>query len=246
MGVKANFYHPLAEKLVNADLLAASVDLRGLGTSSVRPSSKVDFGYLDMIEDFKKTIDQLKNRYPNQKIYCLGHSLGGQIACLTLAKYPDLAEGIILTAANDVYYKGWTGKQRYANLMAYNVFPLLSRIVGYFPGHKVGFGGKAAKTQLIDWGYVGRNGIFKITGDSLNYETALKQLIKPILAIDVEGDWLAPKASMEHLYHKFNKSAPLTTFTLTQAATGKKLNHFNWVKKSDLIVAELLKWLEKI
>ncbi|MFK7978794.1 MAG: alpha/beta fold hydrolase, partial [Saprospiraceae bacterium] len=211
--------------------------------SSVRPSSTIDFGYLEMIEDVKIITDTIKQQFPNQRIYALGHSLGGQIEALTQAKYPNLFDGLILVAANSVYYKGWTGKQRYVNLLGYYVFNLMSQVLGYFPGHKIGFGGKAAKTQMIDWSHVGKKGVYKLVGDPLDYETALKALKMPVLAIYIEGDWMSPKASMEHLYRKFNKGTPITGFTLTNAFTGVKLNHFNWVKNSAGIVKVIKDWL---
>ena len=243
MGVKASYYAPLAKNLVSKGITAMSVDLRGLGTYSIRPSRKVDFGYLEMIEDLKTVVHFIKKNYPKQKIYGLGHSLGGQIAALAQAKYPDLLSGLILTAANSVYYKTWSGKQRYFNRIGYSIFPLLSRLLGYFPGHKVGFGGKAAKTQLLDWAHVGRTGKYKIIGDNLDYEKALKQVNIPVLAVYIEGDWMSPKAAIAHLYGKFSAASPITNYTLTKAETGVKLNHFNWVRNSDSIVEEVKKFI---
>jgi len=246
MGVKAKYYTSFVEKLAAANFTVITNDLRGLGTSSLRPSSKVDFGYLDMIEDFNTVVSTIRQQFPKQKIVALGHSLGGQIAALAQAKYPNLLDGLIFTAANSVYYKGWSGKQRYLNLLGYTLFPLISRIMGYFPGDKVGFGGKAGKTQLIDWAYVGRNGQYKIIGDDLDYEQALSEVKIPVLAVYIEGDWLSPKAAMAHLYGKFNPTAPITNFTLTRAATGVKLNHFNWVKNGEKIVQTIQKWVLNI
>lgn len=243
MGVKASYYKPFVQQLQENGLMAITADLRGLGLSSVRPSSKADFGYLEMVEDLKIITEVIKNKFPNQKVYGLGHSLGGQIAALAQAKYPNLLDGLILTAANSVYYKGWAGKQRYTNLFGYYVFNLMSQVLGYFPGHKVGFGGKAAKTQMIDWSHVGKTGRYKLVGDSLDYEAALKQLKMPVLSIYIEGDWMSPKAAMAHLYQKFHAAAPITNFTLTRAATGVPLNHFNWVKHSGEIVKTIKEWI---
>ena len=127
--------------------------------------------------------------------------------------------------------------------MGCTLFPLLSQLFGYFPGHKVGFGGKAGKTQLIDWGHVGRTGKYKIKGDVLDYEKALKQVNLPVLAIYIEGDWLSPKAAIAHLYGKLSLSAPITNYTLTSAKTGVKLNHFNWVKNADGIIEAVQDWI---
>ena len=243
MGVKASYYEPFVQQLKEQGLMAITADLRGLGLSSIRPSSKVDFGYFEMVKDLKVITDVIKKEFPNQKIYGLGHSLGGQIAALAQAKYPSLLDGLVLTAANSVYYKGWAGKQRYTNLFGYYVFSLMSRMLGYFPGHKVGFGGKAAKTQMIDWSHVGKKGWYQLVGDSLDYEAALNQLKIPVLAIYIEGDWMSPKAAMAHLYQKFNSAAPITNFTLTRAATGVQLNHFNWVKNSTTIAKAIKNWI---
>ncbi len=245
MGVKASYYEPFVNNLVAHGITTMSVDLRGLGTYSIRPSNKVDFGYLEMITDLKTVVDTIKSKYANQKVYALGHSLGGQIAALAQAKYTHLFAGLVLAASNSVYYKTWSGKQRYFNRIGYTVFPILSRIFGYFPGHKVGFGGKAAKTQVIDWAHVGRTGRYKIIGDDIDYEKALKKVNTPVLAIYIEGDWLSPKAAIAHLYEKFNERTPITNYTLTRAETGVKLNHFNWVKNGDGIVESIKKWLNK-
>jgi len=91
--------------------------------------------------------------------------------------------------------------------------------------------------------YVGKNGHYKIIGDTLDYEAALQQLKMPVLAVYIEGDWLSPKTAMEHLYQKFNVAAPITNFTLTRKATGVNLNHFNWVKNSEDIVKAIKDWI---
>ncbi|MEM6320513.1 MAG: alpha/beta fold hydrolase [Bacteroidota bacterium] len=246
MGVKASYYQPFLTALASTNnRIVASVDLRGLGTSSVRPSADMDFGYLHFINDLKTVIQFLKNKYPRRKIVVIGHSLGGQIAILGQAKFRNLLDGLVLIAANSVYYKGWSGKQRYVNLLGYTLFPILSRIVGYFPGHKVGFGGKAAKTQLYDWAYVGRNGVYKISGDSLDYEKALKNTQLPILAIDIEGDWMSPPKAMAYLYGKLHAKSPIERFTLTTQATGGQLNHFNWTKHSQPLVEMINRWSDR-
>ena len=50
-----------------------------------------------MIEDLKTITEHVKQQFPNQKIYALGHSLGGQIGALAQAKYPNLFDGLILS-----------------------------------------------------------------------------------------------------------------------------------------------------
>jgi predicted alpha/beta hydrolase len=246
MGVKASYYRPFIEKLLRYNFHVCSVDLRGLGTFSTRPSAKEDWGYAELVSDLFTVIDYLKGKYHNKKIYCLGHSLGGQIASLSLAKNPQLFDGLILTASNSVYYKSWEGKSRMAARLSYLLFPRISNILGYFPGDKIGFGGRAAKTQIVDWAYAIKNGRFKLKNDAFDYESNFKKIKKPILTICIEGDWLSPKKAIDHLCQKFGNDANIHQYTLSTEEAGRKLDHFNWVKYGDPIPKVINEWLQPV
>lgn len=245
MGVRASFYESLALSFNEADIAAATVDLRGLGNSSLRPEKKDDFGYKDMIEqDYQSIINSLKKYYPNKKIYLLGHSLGGQLACLYTAKYKPQIEGIILIASCSIYYKNWTGLQRYKILFVFRFFSLLGKIFGYVPGKKVGFGGNEAKGVIQDWAHQGRSSKYEPHGDAFDYELGLKKLLHPILAISFEKDSLTTKAAVEHLLAKFNQRTPKTHHYITKDhPLEQNYNHFNWVKKPENIVGLVANWM---
>ena len=51
MGVRASYYAPLARAISAAGLHAVTSDLRGLGTSSLRPTRACDFGYEEILTD---------------------------------------------------------------------------------------------------------------------------------------------------------------------------------------------------
>ena len=50
MGTPARVYTPLAEAFVAAGINAAVIELRGIGSSSLRAGKKVDYGYRDVAE----------------------------------------------------------------------------------------------------------------------------------------------------------------------------------------------------
>ena len=243
MGVRAEFYKPFAATLNQAGITCVTADLRGLGTSSVRPSSKVDFGYKEMIEDVSVIVQQVKEIFPNQSLYIGGHSLGGQIVSLYVGKNPKAVSGLVLIAACSIFYKGWQGSEQLKTRMGITFFPLLSKLFGYFPGDKVGFGGKGAKTMLLDWSHVGKTSKYEIINDPFDYETAMATTAIPIFSAVIEGDWMAPQLAIQNLYRKFNSDSSVTEFALTKAAVGKSLNHFNWVKNGERLTEEISDWL---
>lgn len=245
MGVKASYYQPLAEKFAQNGIIAITVDLRGHGTSSVRANRKNNFGYSEMIADYAIIIETIQQQFPQNKKYIVGHSLGGQIGALYLSQNPDKVDGLILIACCSVYYKGWKGLGKWRILMATQMFSGLSSAMGYFPGNKIGFGGREFKTVMKDWAKQARTGKYMPENNDHDYENSLNLLQKPVLAISFEPDNFAPKKAVEHLLGKMIMADKTHHHLIPDKKKGiPKLSHFSWVKKSDRVVEEVVYWLK--
>lgn len=245
MGVAGSYYQILAEHLAAEGHVAFTTDYRGIGHSSVRPP-KADFGYKEIIEfDYKEIIETVIDLFPDNPIYLLGHSLGGQLGGLYLGRYqPKQVHGIILIASCSVYYRGWPGMTAYATLFGTQLFGLISTGLGYFPGKKLGFGGTEAKTVMRDWSRQARIGKYLIEGSDFDYEGALAELKLPVLAISIQGDNFAPRQAIMNLYHKYHDSAPKDHHHLSPEEAGiPKLNHFNWARQPSGVVKVIQSWL---
>ncbi len=241
MGVRGSYYKPLAEALTAEGFIGVVTDLRGLGHSSIRPSKKENFGYREMLDlDYQTILETVRDRFPTHKIYLLGHSLGGQLGCLFASRKPQILDGLILVACCSVYYKGWQGLGAYRTLFGTQLFRGIAKMLGYFPGDKIGFGGLAAQGVLEDWGQQAKTGKYIIGGDDFDYEAALKQLNSPVLAVSFAGDHLAPRNAVQNLYEKFQKPEAVLHRHL-DADTG--YTHFNWVKRPNQVITEIKEWL---
>lgn len=245
MGVRASYYQSLAEELSNNNFTAVTIDLRGNGDSSIRPSRKVNFGYHEMIEyDYPMVVDYIKKQYPNQAIYLLGHSLGGQLASLYASKNPEKIQGLILVACCSVYYKGWSGMQSVQTLLGTQFFNLVSNILGSFPGRKIGFGDLEAQGVMNDWARQARTGKYVLTNSEFDFETALKQVELPVFTISFYKDKLAPKQAVANLLAKFAGTKNQSHLHLEKDdPRNEKYNHFNWVKKPKGIVELIGQWM---
>lgn len=248
MGVKASYYEPFAEALADLGLTTITADLRGLGHSSIRPSRAVDYGYADMLDlDYRGIFDQVEKEFPERPRFVLGHSLGGQLASLFLSRYPEEAKGLILIAACSVYYKGWAGIQQFRTWFGTQSFGAIARTLGYFPGHKLGFGGMGSKTTLLDWSRQARTGRYELSNSDFDYESALRRLKTPVLAISIEGDNLAPRKAMENLYQKFDSSIEVKHLHVSaQESQVLNLGHFNWARQPAYFVSEIKNWIVSV
>ena len=244
MGVRGSYYEILAKEIAEAGMEVVTTDLRGFGNSSIRPRSKIDFGYHEMLEqDYVSILGEVKTIFPNKKIIALGHSLGGQLASLFEAKKPNSFDGLIFIACCSVYYKGWGSKQ-YPALLMTQFYNFVSVLLGYFPGKTIGFAGTAAKTVMSDWSSQSRTGKYILENDEFNYEAALRKVNTPILAISFQADNYAPRKSVEYLIDKIGTNEKKEYIYLkSDDPRNEKFDHFNWVKNPKGIVRMIEKWV---
>lgn len=243
MGVRASYYESFATHLCSAGFNVVTADWRGQGHSSVRASRTTDFGYEQMIGDVKELAAYATDWFPATRKVIIGHSLGGQIGSLFAARYQDLVSGLILVTACSVYYKGWSTSTSYKLRFAGSVFHPVSKIVGYFPGFKIGFGGRESRTVMKDWSRNALSGNYVLTNSTYNYEEALQNLAKPVLSISLENDRLASKHAVENLYKKFGSQSTVSHRHLNSSETNVlPLTHFSWAKHPDYFANMIKEW----
>jgi predicted alpha/beta hydrolase len=222
--------------------IVVTVDLRGTGKSEAKPNKKRNFGYREMLNyDWPVVLDKVNRHFPDKDIYLMGHSLGGQLNVLYAAKHKNLVKGLILTAACTVHYKAWKFPYNLGVLFGTQAGRLLVKILGYFPGKKVGFAGTEAKNVILDWAYTGRTGKYKPLGDDFDYESNFKNIELPVLAISFENDKLAPRKAVEELTGKLSH-AKIEHIHFEN----NKYDHFNWVKQNTELVIKIDDWIKQL
>lgn len=241
LGVAAAYYEPLARVLAARGYAAVTADLRGLGESSVRVRRGVDFGYAQLVGDTARIVAAVRARL-DAPLLVLGHSLGGHVAALTASAHPQGIEGVVLTACGTPYWRCFprkTGLQ--IRLLAHGA-RLATAALGYFPGRRIGFGGSEAARLMGEWSQLARHG--RLRAEGLDAEAAWGALRLPTLAISLAGDWMAPRAAVDHLVGKF-AAAPLERLHLGEGeADARALDHFRWVKYPEPVVDALARWWE--
>ena len=242
MGTPARVYPALAEAFAAEGLNVAILELRGLGSSSLRARKGVDYGYRDLVEkDWAAARAALRGRFPKAPLFMFGHSLGGQVSFLSAALDPKDVAGVIVVAGGSVHYRGWNGPKS-LGILAFTQFAgALAGTLGYFPGKRVGFGGIEAMTIMRDWARLGRNGRFDLAG--ADYESLLANCAVPALGLSFEHDGFAPHRAQAKLLAKLGR-AKITHLQLSAKDAGHKLDHYNWIKKSEPVVSRVTQWIK--
>jgi len=203
MGVRVSFYHVFAKELSQRGFNVITIDWRGKGLSSVRPSRKEDFGFERLIEDLNRLFTEIEIWFPHSKKIIIGHSLGGQIGSLFSACFPKQIDKLILITSGSVYYKGWKGYKKQGLKIAGQLFSPISSTLGYFPNSLIGFGGKEAKCFMKDLSCNVLTGEYRLTGSNVDYEKAMSKMSKNVLSISIKNDFYISAESEEYLISKF-------------------------------------------
>lgn len=259
MAIPASKYERWCEELVSSGLDCAVFDLRGVGSSNVRASRQVDFSYATIIQnDIPAVHRALVNELGDRPLFFAGHSLGGQLALLYLATIQStqsqpMPNGLILAASCSIYYRSWASPFSYG-LLAFTQFArLLALLIGYFPGKRVGFGGREARSLIKDWALNARTGVYRsndptqFNAQIIDFEQKLAELSTlPVLCLNYELDTFAPKAASKHMLSKL-KSSLIEYQTIMQAELQNvAADHYGWMKQPSTTVGRVVEWIERL
>lgn len=242
LGIRAKFYTKLADGLSAHGISTLVVEQRGNGDSPYRPGDGTTFGLRDYLDvEIVAATDWAQAQYPNVPIYIGGHSLGGHMASLAGALRPDHYAGIARLACGFPYYKDFPQPRSSFIRLMIVVIPLLAKVLGYFPGNRLGFGGREYSGLMMDWRLWAKSGRYE--NDIFpGSDTAMAAYDKKIISIGLEEDLLAPDAAIDRSMGQFT-SADVTRIKLGPEAQGEFLGHINWGRQPDGVVAALASWL---
>ncbi|MCH0539686.1 alpha/beta fold hydrolase [Streptomyces sp. MUM 203J] len=242
MGTAARHYTPLVRALHGQGLSVVTTDLRGHGESVPVPARGVRFGYREIVEhDIGAVLDAVERAFPDAPRLLLGHSLGGQLGLVHCAVFRPRVAGVALVAAGSAWYRT-LGSHGPRWLARSHLSVAGAGLLGYWPGARLGFGGRESARLMRDWARQMRTGRYAVPGAHHDYESALRSLDVPVLAVDVEHDPLAPPRAVDHLCGKL-RSARVERWTYARGdAGGRELDHFRWIRHNRGLVARLGAW----
>ncbi|QUS41611.1 alpha/beta fold hydrolase [Tardiphaga alba] len=138
-GVLARYYHPYARYLAENGFSVLTYDYRGIGLSRPTNLRSARFRWRDWGElDFAAAIDCMRSCRPSGLLAVVGHSIGGFLP--GFAPNAGEVDRLLAIAGQFAYWRDYGASHRARLLMRWHiVMPLLTSIVGYFPGKRLGW-----------------------------------------------------------------------------------------------------------
>ncbi|MFF0777718.1 alpha/beta fold hydrolase [Streptomyces sp. NPDC003720] len=243
LAVTASYYAPFAGELAARGIAVVVADLRGQGHSRPRAGRATRYGYHELaVRDWPVVVGAVRERFGGEvPLFLLGHSFGGQVSALYAAREPKGVDGLVTVAAGSVDHRGFSGAARLRVLAGTQFISVISALWGYWPGHRLGFGGRQPARLMRDWARISRTGRFRPSGADFDYEAAFGGVTLPVLAVSVAGDRLAPPSAVDRLCAKLS-SAEVERWHY-QPPAGDRSDHVRWARSGADIAARISDWV---
>ncbi|ABD12294.1 putative alpha/beta hydrolase [Frankia casuarinae] len=251
MGVRTKYYTPFAEALRSLGYSVVTTDLRWHhhGAAALRRSAGSRGSYQEGVEDDLPTITAAtRERFPGAPLFVVGHSLGGQLSILRAAREaPDSGglSGLAVIGAGTSYWRVFR-PLRSAWVLGGSTFVAgVSQLLGYWPGHRFGFGGRQPRALMLDWARSARTGRYRLARSEPDLLGLLGAVTLPVLAISLDADHLAPRRAVDYFTRRLTGSE-VHRVHLDRTSGSTHLGHFDWMKEPAVIARHVAEWIDLV
>lgn len=245
LGLAARFYRPIGHALAARGIHAVLFEQRGHGDSAVRADRAHDYGFREWLsEDIPAALGWMRSQLPGAEAVLMGHSLGGHLAACYVGLNPDAVGRLILTACGTPWAGAFRGGRRRQVRVLYRLIPLLGAILGYFPGHRLGFGGREARRLMRDWRKMVPDNTYHAEGIDADLDAAVAGYAGAVLSIRGDADGMAPEPATEAVLQKFAR-ATIQREVLRSDPPDFGADHFRWAREPDRAADLIARWLRE-
>ena len=244
LGIRASLYDRFAVDLANNGVACLVLEQRGHGDSPLRASRAVNWSFDDQLEqDIPAAVAELRSLTGRLPLVVGGHSIGGHFATVLAGRQPTLMDGLLHVACGFPYHRDYPGRQGALLRRLLGLLPLLAVVPGYYPGQRLGFGGRESLRFMRDWATWARSGSFDFA-DRTGVAEAVAAYRGPVLSITLDADrFVTDKSHRRALSPLVN--ADVEEVVLTEAEQGKHRGHASWAKEPRGVTTATLAWLRR-
>lgn len=244
LGVPLGYYADMLSTWSRRGQHVVAVELRGMPLSPVTRTRGQTYGYSTIVREDLPAI--VRAMLSDQDPYVtVGHSLGGQLALLAAAAGTLSPVATAAIASGTSSPRAMSSRLGRAQRRAQVAFvEATSTVFGFWPGDRLGFGGRQPRSLMRDWCTEGRRGRYLLHGDGHDYEAALAALSHPVLLLSLDGDATIPWPAAHHLAERLPAHTEHRRLH-SQAAGG--FDHIRWVRREpDPVIDAVDAWVQQM
>ena len=246
--VSQTYYQGFCEYLADAGFDVMSFDFRGVGQSKTRDIREYrDIGFLAYAEhDYPAVVNTMLEKFPDQKLFIVGHSVGGWMPALT--KISGKLDGLITVAALSGYWRLMAKPDRYLHWLSWHVVaPLTIKLYGYWPGW-AGMKVDASAALGLDFARWAKNPGFVFDEPRINATEHANRFLGQLHLFQIADDSWGTPAAVKAVHDRYPNAKTRAIEVIEPKKLGIKfLGHFNFFRSAhrDTLWALALKRLNE-
>jgi len=251
MGVRQDFYAPLAQWLAGQGFRVTTFDYRGSGESLPGTPDGSLRGYqadlLDWVSDYEAVIDAARAALPQAPLYLLGHSLGAQLP--GLLKNQHKVDGLVSIASGSGYWRDNAPQlKRMVLYFWYVLVPLATRLYGYFPGRKLKKVGDLPAGVVLQWRKWCLNPQYSVGAEGEGARQNYARARFPVLALSITDDELMTWRGTQHLFNLYSGTICSFERIAPADAGAGRIGHFGFFRQqfSDNLWPRMVQGIERM
>ncbi len=206
MGVKQRYYRHYTNYLASKGYIVYTFDYSDIGDSlngSIRKSKITVFDWIDDIKIVTNWIFENHRNGPDFPFYYLTHSLGGQL--FGFLETQNKFKALVGITSQNGYWRFYKTKFRYFMFWYFAMIPV-TKLFGYFPGKKLGFGENLPSNVAKKWKKWCTSRNYFFDDADYNEKQQYKQYSGPILTLSFDDDPWATKEATDDLYERYSSA----------------------------------------
>jgi predicted alpha/beta hydrolase len=196
--------------------------------------------------DIAGVIKWVTEQYPDERLYLVGHSMGGQL--LGLASNVDCIDRVLFVAVQSGYWRLFRAPYKYGwALLWYMGLPALVRIFGYFPARILGLGANLPAGVAREFGAWCRDPCYLVGASHGVSREDFARLRASILAYSIEDDAFAPQEAVDSLLQLYVNAHIERRHIEPKEFGAGKVGHFGFFRRrfASSLWPPTLEWFKK-
>ncbi|PRX53766.1 alpha/beta fold hydrolase [Flagellimonas meridianipacifica] len=243
--VGQNLYANYAQFMAENGFHVLTYDYRGIAESRPKKLRGFYTSFTDWGEkDVSSVLVYAKENFPNFPINILGHSIGGTLIGMTPRS--DLIDKAMTIGAQTAFYKDW-GKGRLKLYFLWHlVFPLVTDLVGYFPGKKLGLLEDVPKGVVQQWHARRKNPSMIKQLESKGINTYFAKYKRDLLTLAISDDPIGTEPALKRIHVLFENAHRTWETVRPIDINEKEIGHFGFFRRKfkETLWTKTLIWFE--
>ncbi len=243
-GVPQTYYAKFAAFLAGRGFSVLTFDYRGIGRSLHAPVRSLKAGMRDWgLLDAAAAFEFLEKEFARARLMAIGHSFGGQ--AFGLLPRPERLAAALTVGSQSGYWRHWPALGRTWMWPATHIgLPIVPRLLGYFPGSRLGFGEDLPQGVTIEWARWCRHPRYLV--GALGVDRQYARFAAPLRLYAISDDAFAPLRAVHALLELYPRARGEVRALSPREVNAKRIGHFGFFREAfrDTLWREAADWLE--